>query len=169
MESRTTEETALKVAAKSNVRMYNGDVFKALPQEGFVLAHISNDIGKWGAGFSKEIDLYLSEEPREAYLKEWPRLTPGTLQLTRLRKGAYVASLIAQHGVRTRLNPTPIRYSWLSTCLRELGDVAQDLSLSIFMPRIGAGLAGGEWKVIEGMIRRELEGDDKPMVSIYLG
>ncbi len=77
--------------------------------------------------------------------------------------------MVAQHKVATARSkgPPPIRYEALEACLGKLADEARHRSAEVHMPRIGAGLAGGDWPTIEAMIERKLEG--VPVVVYDLG
>ena len=48
----------------------------------------------------------------------------------------------------------PVRYEAIEKCLATVDDKAKELSASIHMPRIGCGLAGGNWDAIEPLIER---------------
>lgn len=50
----------------------------------------------------------------------------------------------------------PIRYDAVLEGLRTLADYAIGLGASIHMPRIGCGLAGGDWRIIEAIIQVSL-------------
>jgi O-acetyl-ADP-ribose deacetylase (regulator of RNase III) len=60
--------------------------------------------------------------------------------------------MVAQHGLRAIQGVPPIRYDALGTCLNRVGARAKELKASVHMPRIGCGLAGGEWPRIEPLI-----------------
>jgi O-acetyl-ADP-ribose deacetylase (regulator of RNase III) len=51
----------------------------------------------------------------------------------------------------------PIRYDALEKCLHEVRSGVGDKGASIHMPKIGTGLAQGDWSVIEPIIQRTLE------------
>lgn len=57
--------------------------------------------------------------------------------------------MIAQHGIRSVRGVPPIRYEALAECLTLVARKADELNASVHMPRIGCGLAGGEWDRIE--------------------
>ena len=63
--------------------------------------------------------------------------------------------MVAQHGYGYSSKPR-IRYEALDQCLCELGTLAKEAQCSIHMPRIGTGFAGGNWTVIEALIRETL-------------
>ena len=126
-----------------------------------IIAHICNDAGGWGRGFV----LALSDNwPQpEAAFRAWHRnreendFALGAIQLVQVEDDLWVANMIAQHGTRPddHGNP-PVRYEALKTALAALATMAKDLQSTVHMPRIGAGLAGGRWDMIEPIIERTL-------------
>ena len=74
--------------------------------------------------------------------------------------------MVAQHGVRAVHRIPPIRYEALERCLEKVADQAKELKASVHMPRIGCGLAGGEWTKIEPLISRKLCEQDVS-VTVY--
>jgi hypothetical protein len=52
----------------------------------------------------------------------------------------------------------PIRYDALEACLSKVSQAAAHFGAEVFAPKIGSGLAGGNWTVIEEMINRVLKG-----------
>ena len=65
--------------------------------------------------------------------------------------------MIAQQGIKVKNGIPPIRYEWLEACFKQFHEhYPQPRLLSIHMPRIGCGLAGGKWELIESLIRKEL-------------
>ena len=81
--------------------------------------------------------------------------------------GLAVANLIGQHGIKTGSGGPPVRYDAIGEGLLTVGARALELcsqsgaagargAPSVHMPRIGAGLAGGEWVRIEPLILRML-------------
>lgn len=87
----------------------------------------------------------------------------------------WVCNMVAQHGYRAAKDGTPpIRYDALRECLKAAwmyasfgvehvevpsGSGASTIPwkpASVHMPRIGTGLAGGKWEIIEPMIVEEL-------------
>jgi O-acetyl-ADP-ribose deacetylase (regulator of RNase III) len=64
--------------------------------------------------------------------------------------------MVGQHGIRTGSSGPPIRYDALELCLTRVAEHAVTLSASVHMPRIGCGLAGGRWELVEPIIVRTL-------------
>ncbi len=140
-----------------------------------IIAHIVNDVGKWGSGFV----VALSRRNRiaeEAY-RLWHRngmtgATPfrlGEMQMVNFADGVWVANMVAQHGVRYDLfAPPAVRYDALRSALAKVADYAHRGlgASSVHMPRIGCGLGGGDWNVVEGVITETLLLYDVP-VTVY--
>ncbi|MFF3662371.1 macro domain-containing protein [Streptomyces olivochromogenes] len=125
-----------------------------------LIAHVCNDIGGWGKGFV----LALSRrwpEPEAAY-RAWHRdrahndFGLGAAQFVQVEKYVWVANLIGQRGIRTGSKGVPVRYEAIDTGLAHLATKAAELDASVHMPRIGCGLAGGNWSRVEPLIVRRL-------------
>ncbi len=125
-----------------------------------IVAHVCNDIGRWGKGFV----LALSKrwkEPEHAY-KEWFReghnFELGQVQFVPVSADITVANMIAQHrvAVKGETGPPPIRYDALEQALAQVAEQSLDRCASVHMPRIGCGVAGGRWEQVEPMVVRQL-------------
>ncbi|MDR2080372.1 MAG: macro domain-containing protein [Campylobacteraceae bacterium] len=123
-----------------------------------IIAHVCNDIGCWGEGFV----LCLSKrwiKPQEAY-QEWVNskegFVLGEVQFVSVKDDIIVANMIAQRDIKPLNGVPPIRYEALKRCLMKAADFAFENNSSIHMPRIGCGLAGGEWKKVENIIKQTL-------------
>jgi len=128
---------------------------------GAVIAHVCNDIGRWGGGFVLAISARWPQ-PERAY-RQWYRdaghndFALGSVQLVRVQPGLRVANMVAQHGTFPSKNGrAPIRYQALWHCLDTVGRWATEHDASVHMPRIGCGLAGGTWNRVEPVIRSTL-------------
>lgn len=124
-----------------------------------ILVHVCNDLGAWGRGFVLALSRRYPE-PEAAY-RHWisTRAMPfhlGAVQFVRVRPDLQVANLIGQRGVRRIGGRPPVRYSAIRAGLERVRTEAQAQGASVHMPRLGAGLAGGDWRVIEQIIREEL-------------
>jgi O-acetyl-ADP-ribose deacetylase (regulator of RNase III) len=77
-----------------------------------------------------------------------------------------VANLIAQDRYRNQANPHPLDNHSLSKCLRSLTNylVKTFDDSTVHMPRIGCGLAGGEWEEVRPMIESTLSDSDIPVI-----
>jgi len=126
-----------------------------------IIAHICNDEGGWGRGFVVAISNNWAE-PEQAYRK-WYRnrgendFDLGAVQLVQVEDDVWVANMIAQHGMRSGAQgQPPIRYEAVEEALGKLAAEAKERRASVHMPRIGCGLAGGRWEMIEPIIERTL-------------
>jgi O-acetyl-ADP-ribose deacetylase (regulator of RNase III) len=128
-----------------------------LPIEGGnrIIIHICNDVGKWGKGFVMALSKRWPEL-RDAYLRD-PK-TLGSFHIYKLEENIFVANLIAQHDIYTKNGLPPIRYDALQKCLTDLNEfVIHNIpSPSIHAPRLGCGLAGGQWSLIEPILLQSL-------------
>jgi O-acetyl-ADP-ribose deacetylase (regulator of RNase III) len=88
------------------------------------------------------------------------------VQFVQVEPYIWVANMVAQRGTKTGSAGPPIRYEALAACLRRIGERAAELKASVHMPRIGCGLAGGDWSRVEPIIAECLVGRGIP-VSIY--
>lgn len=127
-----------------------------------IIAHVCNDEGGWGAGFVLAVDK-LSPRPKNFYKNEYAFyanagyafMPLGVIDVVPVGGDTYVCNMIAQH--RTiRNQPRPLCYKSLEICLTKLAEYAVAEGATIHMPRIGCGLAGGDWNVVESIINRTL-------------
>lgn len=148
-----------------------GDATKPEGTDPRVLVHVCNDIGGWGAGFV----LALSRRwkaPEQAY-RAWAKgegdlpFELGQVQFVEVEPRLWVANLVGQRGVRrSRKGEPPVRYDAIRDGLTHVRAFAREHGASVHMPRIGAGLAGGDWTVVESIIRKELA-DQGVAVTVY--
>jgi len=118
-----------------------------------IIPHICNDKGGWGAGFVLALSKKWAK-PEQVYRScPVPNLILGNVQYINVEDDIIVANMIAQHGYRYNKNgKPPIRYGALTDALRKINKMAVEQNATLHMPRIGAGLAGGDWLVIEQII-----------------
>jgi hypothetical protein len=160
-----------------NIQYFKCDATKPIGNGEKYICHVCNDIGAWGAGFvlalsKKWTEPELSYKARFFFNKK-PEL--GTFNIAQVEKDVFVVNMIAQHGVGLNGKP-PIRYDAVEKCL---GDLANEIltsetwirghEVSVHMPRIGCGLAGGKWDVIEKIIIDKLSKQDIPVFVYDLG
>lgn len=130
-----------------------GDATRPVGSGNKIIAHICNDIGAWGAGFVLAISRRWTKPKAEYQQAQGTgQFKLGSIQLVQVEKEIWVANLIAQRDIRPRNHLPPIRYVALSKCLTTLSIRAEELNATVHMPRIGCGLAGGNWQRIEPII-----------------
>lgn len=207
------------------IRYVEGSATEPSRQGNKIVAHVCNDVGRWGRGFVVSVSQKWpkAEASYRQWFKErsddWPPAELGSVVFVPVEKESlpatccmnvgepgkakscdakatkwyrhnsdvcsfcddhphvcgtpvteadvgqtWVANMIAQHDVVTLNGTPPIRYDALRNCLSELRGMAVDCRASIHMPRIGCGLAGGEWSRVEQLIEQELHDID---VTVY--
>lgn len=99
------------------------------------------------------------------FINDYP-FAGGSIQMYNAGTGTVVVNIIGQRGIcyDTAGNP-PVRYDWIETGFNHVLNHLKiadkrysDLLLPILpyvinMPRIGCGLAGGNWEIIEELIK----------------
>ena len=132
-----------------------------------VIAHVCNDQGVWGAGFVLNLSARWPG-PEKHYRKAHGegRINLGYVQLVGVSKSIMVANMVAQ---TLDMTPVRVKYDYLDDCIRKVGDLTEVLSQSsrgnweVHMPRIGTGLGGGSWDMIEPIIFRRLDARNIPV------
>lgn len=144
----------------AGVRYRQGDATAPGGSDNRIIAHVCNDIGAWGRGFVMALS-HRGPEPEAAY-KAWYRdraqndFALGAVQLVPVHPHLWVANMVGQHGIRRTGGKPPVRYEAIDKALGTLAQHALRIEASIHMPRIGAGLAGGDWALIEPLIVKQL-------------
>ena len=137
-----------------------GDATLPTGEGRYVIAHLCNDIGVWGRGFV--VALARRYPNAEAEYRAWsrrkadPPFVLGQVQFVEVAAQTWVANMIGQHGIGRRGPTTPIRYDAVRECLGRVRAFAQERKATIQMPRIGCGLAGGDWEVVSKIVEEEL-------------
>lgn len=135
-----------------------------------IIGHICNDIGAWGKGFVLAISRRWDKP--EAEYRAWYNagqsagFALGAVQFVQVEPYIWVANMIGQRGIRRGSSGPPIRYEAVSLCLTQLAIRAKELEASVHLPRIGCGLAGGDWSRVEPLIIEHLCEADIP-VTVY--
>ncbi|MGA9998110.1 MAG: macro domain-containing protein [Pyrinomonadaceae bacterium] len=139
-----------------------------------IITHCVNDVGAWGAGFVLALSQRWREPERKYRL--WHQageldgvpFALGQVQFIKVASDIFVANLIGQRGIRHRGDHglSPVRYEAMRQGLARVRQHAMTLKASVHMPRIGAGLAGGDWREIEQIICDELAAHDLA-VTVY--
>lgn len=147
------------------INYLKGDATKPVSEGNKIIVHICNDIGAWGAGFVLALSKqWKGPEQGYRYRNDPNKHKLGNVQYCAVENDIMVANMIAQHGTGPDKdgNP-PIRYDALKKCLQDVNRVAQEIQASVHMPRIGCGLAGGDWSKVSEIVEETLE-----HVNIYV-
>lgn len=137
------------------VHHVNGDASKAQYARGQkIIAHVCNDMGRWGKGFVMAITDTWGKKPGKLY-RRWHKagaeegFALGRVQLITLSDKLALANIIGQNGIKTSSKGPPVRYEAIQLGLDAVCLHAREVNASVHMPRIGSGLAGGDWARIE--------------------
>jgi len=117
-----------------------------------VILHCCNDIGAWGAGFVMALSRKW-DKPEDKYRAQgYYQL--GEVNTVVVEADVVVANMIGQHGIRKDENGVaPVRYSAIVLGLLRANKYCIDLGATLHCPRFGSDLAGGDWSIIERLIR----------------
>lgn len=142
-----------------SITYLNGDATRPIGSDSKIIVHICNDIGLWGKGFVLAISKRW-KIPEKKY-REWyqskENFSLGEIQMIKVESDIWVANMICQEGIYKNKNDIPpIRYDAVSKALAQVHDFAYDNNAIVHMPRIGCGLAGGNWIMIEEIIQDKL-------------
>lgn len=154
---------------KTPVRYVHGDVTQPLGPGPRIICQLVNDRAiRWGGGVAKAFARRYPQAEAEFSagimgVSSGERL--GRVFMVPLNEEIRLASIVGQEGYGPSLFPR-IRYRALQRGLAEIAETAALSHASVHMPRIGAGLAGGEWSVVEEMVEDEFVRRGVP-VTVY--
>lgn len=123
-----------------------------------VICHCCNAIGAWGKGFVVPLG---KKYPiaREKYL-EFIENTPkenrlGSVSFAKVNDNIIVANIIGQYYTYPKDGKIPLDYEALEKGFKFIINIFKmhKMPLTIHMPKIGCGLAGGDWNVVEKIIK----------------
>ncbi|MBN8686420.1 MAG: Appr-1-p processing protein [Chitinophagales bacterium] len=169
------------------IKYLKGDATKPDDNRTKLIVHICNDVGGWGKGFVLAIskrwkqpeteyrNWYKSKEAEQTDTVQFERLENrdrfssekkfelGNVQFVKATEDIWIANMIAQRDIKPDKDGVPpIHYSYVAECVERVMQFAKRQNASVHMPRIGCGLAGGQWTEIEeiinvGLIAHEIE------------
>mgnify|MGYP006269160713 CR=1 FL=1 len=138
-----------------------GDATEPVGAGPHAIIHINNNLGTWGGGFV----LAVSDkwpEAREAYIHDHS-LELGDIQIVPTSDSTLIVNMVAQDRFPIEEKPDAVDYDALADCLWQIAHRI-DPEYTIHAPRIGTGIAGGDWNKIEAILNEELKAFD---VFIY--
>jgi Zn-dependent peptidase ImmA (M78 family) len=141
------------------IRYLKGDASTPRGRGPKILLQVVNDKAiTWGAGFSRTLRAKWPSAQRE--FTNWAMsrrqdFRLGSVHRAMISDDLTLVSLVAQKGYGETDRPR-IRYGALQQTLTSVSAIARQASASVHMPRIGTGLAGGDWAIVEEMIVQTL-------------
>jgi O-acetyl-ADP-ribose deacetylase (regulator of RNase III) len=145
------------------IRYVTGDATRPSGDGLRAIVHCCNNFGAWGAGFVVALSKVYPEAERS--YREWDKrfrdrgetLPLGGVQMVPVGDDVFVFNVVGQEGVGTRKGQPPIRYEAIRAGLATVRGMLEGTpSMTVHMPRMGAGLAGGDWLIIERIVHTEL-------------
>ena len=152
---------AAEAPALEGIHYRQGNAAKLVADSHTAILHIVNDTAlRWGGrGFARAVR---HEHPSAYEDYTWwtnsraEERILGAIHVAHLEDNRHVVSLVAQRGYGGSPSPR-IRYAALDVALTEAERRLSETGVTtVQMPRIGTGQAGGNWRVIEGLIRERL-------------
>ena len=183
-----------RTAPEGRLHYVTGDATTVSHGRGFkVIAHVCNDLGRWGKGFVMAVSAKwpdVADQYRRWHQSRDEGFRLGAIQTVTITEsmcangkaraallnaagGLAVANIIGQHGIKMGSGGPPVRYEAIGEGLLTLGARVVELAgsvsgvPSVHMPRIGAGLAGGQWTEIEPLILRMLAASPSLEAYVY--
>lgn len=166
-----------EIVNPSAVRYVTGDATAPEGNGLKVIAHCCNNVGGWGKGFVVALSKKWQRPERE--YRDWYKIHGdvkfrtmlGAMQLVPVENDLYVANIVGQNGTagRTADGKIPIRYEAIAKGFKFISQFATshpERNVSVHMPRIGCGLAGGSWAEIEPLLDRHFVTKKIP-VTVY--
>ena len=150
------------------IKYVKGDATHPQGEGRQLIIHCCNDIGKWGKGFVVALSRRWKEPEKQyrIWYKKSKDFKLGNIQAVRVEKEIAVVNMIGQKDIYKKGGVPPIRYKAIESCLTKVADLAEKYGASVHAPQFGAGLAGGKWNVIEGMLQELICSRDIP-VTVY--
>lgn len=151
----------------SKIQYLIGDATRPRTRPAVVVQVVNDATANWGGrGFAR------------AVRRKWPAvqdtfrawaetggLRLGTVHVAQPESGTWLASLVAQKGYGPSTSPR-VRYAALREALQTAADYAAEIEAAVHMPRIGCGEGGGDWTLVEELVRNEVVRRGVP-VTVY--
>lgn len=142
------------------IHYLDGDATRPVKLPAYIV-HIVNTEGGWGAGFVIAVTRAFGNGPESSY-RCWSReedFRLGKIQIVPVNNDISVVNMIAQTGFMTAKNQHPLHLKALRQCLKQVYMAVKDTNITVHMPRIGCGLAGGTWNEVEPIIKATMTVD----------
>lgn len=129
-----------------------------------VIIHGCNCEHKMGAGIAKSIraefpEAYAADKATRNHISKL-----GSISHATTKSGLVVVNAYTQVYASTK-SPM-LSYAAVRSCFREIREAFGGRGLRFGYPKVGAGLAGGDWGRISGVIDKELAGENHTLVVL---
>lgn len=147
-----------------NINYINGDATAPIGDKHKTIIHCCNNKGGWGKGFVLSLSNKWSL-PEKIYRSRLDYVL-GEIMIVNVESDITVINMVCQNGFRSKDNPTPLDYAALAICLDNVYKYCKFKNTSVHCPRIGCGLAGGNWEYIEELLKHAFIDNNIP-VTVY--
>ena len=143
----------------------NGDLIKLAKQGEFdIIAHGCNCFNTMGAGIAKQI----KEEFKDAWIADQHTISGDINKLGTFTRVYYESKKLWVYNCYTQYrygtDKIYLDYEALTLCMRKINHM--NTIGRIGMPKIGCGLAGGDWNIVKKIMEKELELMNITIVSL---
>lgn len=146
------------------MRIFNKDILREInPHRPTVIIHGCNCMRTMGAGIarylSNEFPIILTIDKQTAH---GDRSKLGTYSKAIISEEFHILNCYTQHHHRKFGGKAPVDYDAIRQCLRSINQEYD--GWEIRSPKIGCGLAGGNWAIVKNIFEEELGSQD---VKVY--
>ncbi len=135
------------------MKIVQGDILAA-PAYG-VLAHGCNAQGKYQSGMAGQIRA-MYPKAYDDYMAHYEKfgLIPGDVVYSEIHPDFTIANCITQKYYGRDKSVVYVYYEAVERSVRQAALYAKSRNLPLYFPRIGAGLANGDWGHLSGILAR---------------
>lgn len=149
------------------MKTIKGDLLKLFEEGKFnVIIHGCNCQNNMGSGIARSIrEKYPIAYKADCATIKGDKSKLGSLSVALVPinyKPCYIINAYTQYNYGT--HKRQVDYDALRSCFKEIKSRFGNHGNKIGYPMIGAGLAGGDWKIISEIIDKELDGEDHTVV-----
>lgn len=148
------------------MKIVQGDLIKlALNRQFDVITHCCNCFNTFGAGIARQIAIELPEAAiADNYTKRGDRTKLGTIGIVDIQRGNVNFKVVNSYGqYGCNVGKVNADYDALRSCFKLIKEKYSGKRIGY--PKIGAGLARGDFSIISKIIDEELEGEDHTLVE----
>lgn len=148
--SSTNLISSISPIPKASMTTVVGDATDPLGNGLKIIIHCCNNRRKWGRGFVIPLSRKWPKT-KSTYMDKDNSMQLGTVSWVKVRDDLLVANIIGQDGYGR--NGCYVDYQALESGFELIAGVAEKMKASIHGPKLGSGLAGGDWSIIKTMLQ----------------
>lgn len=130
-----------------------------LAEKSGILVHGCNCQGKMGSGIALQFrqtypQVYIDYTDEWCKYRQEPQTLLGKVVYTKVSSKLIIASAFTQLYYGNDPSVVYVNYPAIETAFTDINKIALELDMSIKSPRIGAGLANGNWNTIMNILMK---------------